>query len=438
MELVAPAGNVEKLKYAFAFGADSVYIGLKNFSLRAKADNFSFDEYTEIAALKEMYAKKAIQKKIFCAVNISFHNSDLIELERNIAYIKNYPIDAFIVQDIGAAKLLQKYFPATPLHLSTQANCCNAEAARVYWNLGFTRIVLARELSLAEIAEIKAAVPEMQLECFVHGSMCMSYSGRCLISAYLTGRSANAGACANSCRWNYRLFGKKTSALADTDIHGFENNMEFAVEESERNGEYFPVEEGENYTALFSSKDLCMIDFLPEMKKAGVDAVKIEGRMKSLYYTALVTRAYRKKIDVLDGKISEADAAPFIAELYNTQHREFGTGFYFSPEDANKTTKGSSDSRYTMLGTLGACVGGDGKKKRFVLNALNKFTAGTEIEFIGPNTVGLATKHYRLINPENGEPLDWVCHGHDCLIETELPVADSYILRRITKQESFT
>lgn len=429
MELVAPAGNLEKLKYAFAFGADSVYIGLKNFSLRLKADNFFEDEYIEIARLKEEYAKKGLTKKILCAINISFHNDDLHELEKNISYFKNYPIDAFIIQDLGVLGILQKHFPKTAFHLSTQANCTNVAAVRVYKSLGFSRIVLAREVSLSEIAEIKSVVPEMEIECFVHGSMCMAYSGRCLISAYLTGRNANSGACANSCRWNYKLFSKPSTEKELTYTNISKTNMDFAVLESERPNEYFPVEEGKNYTALFSSKDLCMIDHLDEMQKAGVDALKIEGRMKSLYYAALVTRAYRKKIDVLSGKITEKEAAPFIEELYNTQHREFGTGFYFSPDDANKTTKGSSESKYKMLGTLGKCISNNAEKKRFVFNSMNKLTAGEPIELLGPDTLALKIKNYKLINPETLDEREWVCHGHNCILEVEVPAAEGFIVR---------
>ncbi|MEL3908485.1 MAG: U32 family peptidase [Treponemataceae bacterium] len=432
MELVSPAGNLEKLKYAFRFGADSVYIGLKNFSLRVKADNFFDDEYKKISELKKAYAKQGLKKKILCAVNISFHNDDLKKLAENIQYFKNYPIDAFIVQDLGVVNLLQKHFPTTPLHLSTQANCTNAEAVKVYKRLGFSRIVLAREVSLNEIAEIKQAVPEMELECFVHGSMCMAYSGRCLISAYLTGRNANSGLCAHSCRWNYKLMAKSAFLPQEqnqAETHKQIQNLDLAVEEGERIGEYFPVEEGENYTALFSSKDLCMIDHLEEMKKAGVDALKIEGRMKSLYYTALVTRAYRKKIDTLSGKISKAEAEPFIAELYNTQHREFGTGFYFSPDDANKTTVGASETPYKMLGTLGELVQNQNGKKLFIFNSMNKMENTETIEFIGPNTIGFPTNEYRLINPETMEERDWVCHGHPCLIETKLPVEEGFIVR---------
>ena len=416
MELVAPAGNLEKLTYAFQFGADSVYIGLKKFSLRVKADNFFDDEYKKIREIKEAYAKRGMKKKLLCAVNISFHQSDLRSLEENIAYFQQYPIDAFIVQDMGIVSLLRKHFPNTPLHLSTQANCTNAEAVKVYRDLGFSRVVLAREVSLAEIAEIKKVVPEMELECFVHGSMCMAYSGRCLISAYLTGRSANAGACTHSCRWNYKPI--DVPEVSD-----------FCVEESERPGEYFPVEQGERYTALFSSKDLCMIDHLDTMKAAGVDALKIEGRMKSLYYTALVTRAYRKKLDALDGKISETEAAPFIEELYNTQHREFSTGFYFSADDANQTTKGSSDSTYRILGTIGACVSSTAGTKRFAFNSMNKLESGEEIEFVGPDTLGEKTQHYKLLEPDTLAERSWVSHGHACLIETDAAVEEGFIVR---------
>lgn len=283
MELVSPAGNFEKLHYAWEYGADAVYIGLKNFSLRAKADNFSGEEYGGISVLKKEYAQRGLPKKLYCAVNITFHNKDLKNFLAEAGYFKRYPFDAFIVQDLGIANILKEKFPQIPLHLSTQANCMNYEAVKTYCRLGFSRIVIGREASLEDISEIKQAVPEMEIECFVHGAMCISYSGRCLISAYLTGRSANAGSCTHSCRWNYKMFS-----------NGGEP-MQFSAEEEGRKGELFPVEQGENYTALFSSKDLCMIDYLDKLKKAGADSLKIEGRMKSIYYTALTTRAYRKK-----------------------------------------------------------------------------------------------------------------------------------------------
>ncbi|HPX14781.1 MAG TPA: peptidase U32 family protein, partial [Treponemataceae bacterium] len=195
MELVAPAGNLEKLTYAWEYGGDAAYIGLKNFSLRVKADNFHDDEHRIIADLKARYAAEGRQKRLFCALNIAFRNRDIDAFLDQKDYFRAYPFDAFIVQDMGIIRILQKEFPDMPLHLSTQANCLNAEAVKMYRDLGIRRVVLAREASLAEIAEIKQRVPDMELECFAHGAMCIAYSGRCLMSAYMTGRSANAGFC---------------------------------------------------------------------------------------------------------------------------------------------------------------------------------------------------------------------------------------------------
>ncbi|MDE5776764.1 MAG: U32 family peptidase, partial [Treponemataceae bacterium] len=282
MELLSPAGNVQKLYYAYAYGADAAYIGLKKFSLRVKADNFYGEEFNRVAELKKQFP----QKKLYCALNILFHNRDIDSFLQNIEYFKNYPIDSFIVQDLGIVPILQKHFPEAALHLSTQASCINREAAKMYKSLGFKRIVLGRETSLAEIRQIKDAVPEMELEAFVHGAMCIAYSGRCLLSAYLTNRSAQRGFCSHTCRWNFDLKSKEgAKQLAQSG--------ELFLEEQNRKGEFFPVFEGEDFTAILSSKDLQMIGHLADMKAAGIDALKIEGRMKSVYYTALVTRAYR-------------------------------------------------------------------------------------------------------------------------------------------------
>lgn len=414
MELVSPAGNFEKLNYAWEYGADAVYIGLKNFSLRTKADNFFGDEYKKIINLKNEYAKKGFVKKLFCAINITFHNSDLKSFLNEAAYFAQYPFDAFIVQDVGIAAVLKKHFPKIPLHLSTQANCINYEAVKVYKDLGFSRIVLGREANLNDIAEIKQTVPDMQLECFAHGAMCIAYSGRCLISAYLTGRSANAGSCSHSCRWNYKLL----SSLQN-------NTAVFAVEESERTGEYFPVEEGGNYTAMFSSKDLCMIDYLDTLAQAGADAIKIEGRMKSIYYTALTTRAYRKQLDFLDRKISKAEAAPFVQELYNTAHRKFTTGFYFSSADANQTTAGETKSPYLLAGTIGKQLSGD----EYEFISMNKINAGTVLEYVGSDICSIEDTDYILLNPDTREKMDWVCHGHGCILKTSKPIREKFLVR---------
>ena len=431
MELVSPAGNIEKLTYAWEYGADAAYIGLKKFSLRVKADNFYETEFEDIKRLKRTYAEAGKPKRLFCALNISFHNADIRNFLSEADYFRQYPIDAFIIQDIGMVNILKKEFPSVPLHLSTQANCINYEAVKMYRDLGFKRIVLGREASLVDIAEIKSAVGEMEIECFAHGAMCIAYSGRCLMSAYLTGRSANSGFCSHSCRWNYKLVEKKTG--------GDTSEREYALEESERKGEYFPVIEGDDFTALFSSKDLCMIDYLADMKKAGIDSLKIEGRMKSLYYSALVTRSYRKKIDALEGLISNTEAQPFIDELYNVAHREFGTGFYFSKDDANKTTRGETSSPWTLAGTIGREITGNAEvagtepipdgMRDYEFNSMNKIDAGTPLQYVGPDVCSIDDMTYSLIDPETGARREWVCHGHACILRTDKPVHERFIVR---------
>ena len=460
MELVSPAGNVEKLGYAYAYGADAAYIGLKRFSLRVKADNFYDDEYKTVNNLKKQYPGK----KLFCALNISFHNADIDNFLAEIDYFKSYPFDAFIVQDIGMVRTIQKHFPNAALHLSTQANCINREAVKMYRDLGFRRVVLGREASLAEIAEIKDAVPDMELEVFVHGAMCIAYSGRCLMSAYMNGRSANAGFCSHSCRWDYSL------------VH----SGSLALEEKKRPGEYFPIFEGENFTAVLSSKDLCMIDKLDDLKKAGADSLKIEGRMKSLYYTAIVTRAYRKAIDNLEGRISAAQAAPFIEDLYKTSHRAFGTGFYYGKENANETVSGETTSEYDMAGTIVKKLNGaesrtvfcaankgaseaehsidgmhpaarearekdlrlhpekiphfikaDKKRHLYEYKPANQTRSGTELEALSPDCAALKIPPdtYCFVDPETGKILDSVHHNTPSLLYTSADLQDGGIIR---------
>ncbi len=471
MELVCPAGNIEKLRYAYEYGADAAYIGLKNFSLRVKADNFHDEEYIAIRALKDSFPNK----KLFCAMNITFHNKDLDAFLGEIDYFKNYPFDSFIVQDIGMVNLIKKHFPDAKLHLSTQANCINREAVKMYKSIGFDRVVVGREASLAEIREIKDAVPDMEIEAFGHGAMCIAYSGRCLMSAYMNGRSANAGACSHSCRWDFDL--KASKELAQSG--------QLVLEEKKRPGEYFPVFEGENFTAVLSSKDLCMIDYLTEFKNAGVDSLKVEGRMKSLYYVALTARAYRKAIDAKKGLISEEEAKPFVEELFNLQHRAFGTGFFFGPDDANETTSGESSGAYEMSGTIEKVLSEtdgnkiinlgkatvktfedeleslhpDAKKAKekdyldhpekvpfapkeqkgwhfYPFKAMNKIEEGVPFEFIGPDTVRvpMTDNNYCLVNPLDGTLMKWVSFGHDCLIYTKEELDENWILRMKTNK----
>ncbi|MGL4986777.1 MAG: peptidase U32 family protein [Treponemataceae bacterium] len=447
MELVAPGGNLEKLHYAYEYGADAVYIGLKSFSLRIKADNFYDNEHEIIIQLKKKYPKK----KLFCALNITFHNDDIDHFLREIEYFKQYPFDAFIVQDIGIVPIIQKHFPHCALHLSTQANCVNREAVKVYQNMGFKRVVVGRETTLKEIAQIKEAVPSMEIEAFAHGAMCIAYSGRCLLSANTTARSANAGFCSHSCRWDYKV-----------------------LEEKERPGEYFPIFEGDKFTAILSSKDLCMIDHLQDMKNAGVDSLKIEGRMKSLYYVSIITRAYRKASDVIEGKITQQEAKPFIDEIYKTTHREFATGFYFNRSDANKTTTSATNGEYDLVGTIGKKIENmdsyfenalnlekieiekfeamhpqkkaahlkeqetKGKiqflkqKKGFSLfeyNAMNKLSQNQTIEYVSPDVLCLEDSDYQFIDPETYTIRTWISHGHSCFIYTDKPISEDFIVR---------
>jgi putative protease len=401
MELLSPAGNLEKLKYAYLYGADAAYIGIRSFSLRSRADNFSSEEWREIAEIKG-------SRKLYGAMNIFFHNPDLKELEKEIDYIARYPFDAFIVSDLGAYALLRRYFPDRRYHLSTQANCVNREAAKMYRDLGFSRIILGREAPLDEIAEIKAAAPDVELEAFVHGAMCLAYSGRCYLSSYLAGRSANQGDCTHSCRWNYRV-----------------------LEEKLRPGEYFPVLEGDGFTTLLSSKDLCMYDHLSELKDAGIDSIKIEGRMKSLYYTALVTRSYRKALEELEkagrSGASGQDRGLLDAhreELYKISRREFSTGFFFGPRDADETTSTSYHRQYLFLGTVGKEYGGG----RFEIDVKNHISREKPIEFIGPDILYEEDREFRLFDGE-GREVDRADHGKACSILPSVKVQPGYILR---------
>ncbi len=394
MELLSPAGNIEKLYYAYEYGADAAYIGIKNFSLRAKADNFSADEYEAIRRVKG-------SRKLYTALNIYFHDSDIETLEKESDYIHLYPLDGFIVSDIGILGFLKKNFPDKEIHLSTQANCVNTEAAKMYRDMGIKRIVLGRELSLKEIEAIKNNVPDLEIEVFAHGAMCLAYSGRCFLSKYLADRSANQGDCAHSCRWQYRV-----------------------LEESERPGEYFPVVQGENFTSILSSKDLCMIGHLKELKDAGVDSIKIEGRMKSIYYTAVITRAYRKQLDYMEG-LSKEDPKPYVEEIFKVSHREFSTGFYYGKDDIEMPTFKSYMSEAQFLGSVEESAG----EGIYRLDVKNQILASDSIEYIGPDLLYLADEGFTLLDEEmNSVPK--TDHGKIAYIKTDKKLKKGYIIRK--------
>ena len=476
MELLSPAGNVEKLYYAYAYGADAAYIGLKKFSLRVKADNFYEDEYKKVIALKEQFPGR----RLHCALNISFHDEEIDALKANLDYFRQYPIDAFIVQDIGIVPLLQKEFPHAQLHLSTQASCVNSEAVKMYKSLGFSRIVLGREISIDQIKRIKDSVPDMELETFVHGAMCIAYAGRCLMSAYLTGRSAQSGFCSHTCRWNFKLDGE--GKFTEEGARQLAQSGLLTLEEEQRPGEKFPVFEGEDFTAVLSSKDLRMIEHLADLRDAGIDSLKIEGRMKSVYYVAMVTRAYRKALDALEGKLSDTEAAPYIAELENVAHRESTTGFYYNKADADKTTTGASDSKYQLAAEIGNEITGtafdsvyaEGQKRGvenqkgldemhpqarearlkdyeqhpdrriipfekkdgwylYEIKAMNMIRIEDDIEFVSPEFCSLTipSGEWEIIDSETGLKINWTCDGHPTLIYVSKKLPRATLLRTL-------
>lgn len=323
MELLSPAGNTEKLKAALHFGADAVYLSGKKFGLRAASDNFDADE---LKSAVELVHKNG--KKVYVALNILAHDADFDGMEEYVRYLDEIGADAVIVSDLGILSLVRKAAPSLAVHVSTQASVTNGYAAKFYADLGVARIVLARELSLDEIAAIREILPlEVELEAFVHGAMCISYSGRCLLSDYTTGRHANNGECAQSCRWEY------------------------AVAEKTR-GEYMPVEQDGRGTYIFNSKDLNMIEHIPKLAAVGVHSLKIEGRVKSVYYVGSVTNAYRRALDIYESGKDYRLPKNVIDCLYKTSHRKFTTGFYFGEGGGQCYETAKPQSDYDFCGVV--------------------------------------------------------------------------------------
>ncbi len=348
IELLSPAGNRERLEYALVYGADAVYMAGSRFSLRAFADNFEPDELKN--ALELVHSKG---KKAYITVNIYAHNSDIDSMEDYFRFLYDIGADAVLVSDLGVLEAAKKGAPELPVHISTQANVTNYAAARFFCNAGAERIVLARELSIEEIALIHQKVPQAELEAFVHGAACISYSGRCLLSDYLTGRSANQGKCAQPCRWGYELV---PQGRADS----------------------FPIEQDERGTYILNSKDLCMIDHLGKLADAGVTSFKIEGRMKTAYYTAAVTNAYRRAIDRLEAGL-EPDPA-LKEELAKAANREFTTGFYFGPVQNGQRYESSKCRQSHEFSAV--VLSSDGEY--LTLEQRNRFRVGDVLEVLSP------------------------------------------------------
>lgn len=382
-ELLIPAGNLETLKIGVMYGADAIYIGGDMYGLRAKARNFSMEDMREGIAFAHKY-----NKKIYVTANITAHNRDLEGIRKYfkdlMAFGKDKP-DAFIISDPGVFTIAKEEAPEIEIHISTQANSTNYSTYRFWHKLGASRVVSARELSLQEITELRANIPEdMEIETFVHGAMCIAYSGRCLLSNYFTGRDANLGECTHSCRWRYH------------------------VVEEKRPGEYLPIEETDRGTYIFNSKDLCMLEYIPQMVNAGINSFKVEGRMKTALYVATVARTYRRAIDdyFTDPNLYEMNKPLYMEEVLKGVNRQFTTGFFFGkPRHEDQIYDHNTyEKAYTYLGTI------EGERDGlYKLEQKNKFSVGEKIELIRPdgNTFKLVVKR---ITDDEGNDMESCPH----------------------------
>ena len=401
-ELLIPASSLEVLKVAVIYGADAVYIGGEAFGLRAKAKNFSLEEMKEGVEFAHAH-----DVKVYVTANILAHNRDLPGVREYFEELKNVRPDALIISDPAIFTIAKEVLPEMEIHISTQANNTNYGTYQFWYRQGARRVVSARELSLEEIKEIRANIPEdMEIETFIHGAMCISYSGRCLLSSFLAGRDANQGACTHPCRWKY------------------------AVVEENRPGEYMPVYENERGTYIFNSKDLCMIEHIPELLEAGIDSMKIEGRMKTALYVATVARTYRLAID--DYKKDPAyyqSRIPFYKEeIAKCTYRQFTTGFFFGKPNENAQIYDNNTymKEYTYLGIVGEC----NEKGMYRLEQRNKFSVGEEIEVMKPDGSNIPVT-VRAITDEEGNAMESAPHPKQVLyvdLGRELSAFD--ILRR--------
>ncbi len=404
-ELLAPGGSLEKLKTAINYGADAVYIGGEAYSLRVAAENFSYEDMKE--GIKYAHDRG---KKVYLTANILPHNEDINEFEKFIEEIRPLGFDAILIADIGMFDMMRELAPEIPIHISTQANNVNYRSACAWYKLGAKRVVLAREMSFDEISEIREKIPsDMEIEAFVHGAMCISYSGRCLLSNYMTQRDANMGACAHPCRWNYSL-----------------------VEET-RPGEYMNVFENERGTFIFNSKDLCMIRHIPEIIKSGISSLKIEGRVKTSYYVATIVKAYREEIDryFLDPENYVFDESQY-EELCKVSHRPYSTGFYFGKPGADKQVY--TDSSYIRdYDLIGMVLDYDEKTKIATISQRNKFSVGEEIEIIQPNKP-FFKQIVEYIENDAGERIESAPHAQMTIkMPVDFPVNQDAMLRRVRK-----
>ncbi len=397
-EILSPAGDLECLRAAVRFGADAVFLAGKQFGMRTASANFSAEELKEACDFAHEN-----NVKIHLTCNTLPRNDELRDLPDFLVTAAKAGVDAFIIADVGVMSMAAKYAPEVARHVSTQAGVTNYETARTLYDMGASRVVLARELSLEEIAELRAKTPkELEIEAFVHGAMCVSFSGRCLISSYMTGRDANRGDCAQPCRWKYHLF------------------------EQNREGQYFPVEEDSGGTFLYNSRDLCMIEHIPELVKAGISSFKIEGRAKSSYYVAVTTNAYRHAVDEYM-KDPEGFALPswIKAETEKISHREYNTGFYFGYEPGQVTDNGGYIRGYDVVAF---CEDGNGAES--TITQRNKFLVGDVLDVLPPGGIPFDVRVERLVN-ELGDEVESAPHAMERLtLFTDRPVPPGSVLRK--------
>ena len=406
-ELLAPAGSLEKLKTAVDYGADAVYIGGEAFSLRAAAENFSRADM--IKGLKYAHDRN---KKVYLTANIIPHNADIDEFEKFVDEIKDMGFDAVLIADLGLFDIMREKAPHIPIHISTQANNVNYRSAIAWYKMGAKRVVLGREMSFKEIAEFQKKIPQdLELEAFIHGAMCISYSGRCLLSNYMTGRDSNMGACAHPCRWNYKL-----------------------VEET-RPGEYMDVFENERGTFIFNSKDLCTIRHIPELIQSGITSFKIEGRVKTAYYVATVVGAYRREIDRY---LADPEGYTFNEEEYEelckVSHRAYSTGFYFGKpnEEGQVYTSSSYIRNYDLIGIVEAYDEETGTAK---VTQRNRFFKGDTVEIMQPEKPYFTQKIEKMTD-ENGEEIEVANHAEQRLfIPLKQSVVPGAMLRKKRQNE---
>ena len=396
VELLAPAGNLEKLKTVLRYGADAAYLGGKAFNLRAGSSNFSMDGLREGVE----YAH-SLGKRVYVTLNIIAHNRDVKGLPNFIKYLEECKVDAVIVADIGIMGLVREH-SSLPIHVSTQASTANWMTAKMFRDLGAKRVVLARELGLDEIKSIKDKVPELELEVFVHGAMCMTYSGRCTMSSYMTQRDSNHGMCANSCRWKYALV------------------------EEKRPGVYYPVYEDETGNYMYNSKDLCTIDFMDKIIDAGVSGLKIEGRNRGVLYGATTVNVYRQALDsYLKGEFKVQDS--WIDELETYRHRGYTTGFFHGKLDRHaQRLDGKSDENYVLAGVVKEVIG----PGHYLITARNKFVEGQELEAVCPGvTSKIKVPAVGISDPKNNQASPDTKPGFDYLITLDAPLTVGDLLR---------